>query len=59
MNLKNETKNLTDNGWEFICSECGINLIDLNEKKCNEDKEYYLESFNCSYCPNCGKKVVD
>lgn len=59
-NTENTTKNLADKMEEFICSVCHIHLFDFFEQKYNRDRNYhYEEIFECSYCPECGRKVVD
>ncbi len=56
----NTTKNLADKTEEFICSVCHIHLFDFFEQKYNKDGDYnYEEIFEFSYCPYCGRKVVE
>jgi hypothetical protein len=43
---------------KFICSECGIHLIEFFGKIYFKGGNYhYEEIFKCSYCPNCGNEV--
>ena len=59
-NIENTNENLADKMGEFICSVCHIHLFDFFEQKYNKDGDYnYEEIFKCSYCPNCGRKVVE
>lgn len=44
---------------EFICSNCGIDLVEWSRKVVDEDENdtmYYEYEFK--FCPNCGHKVV-
>lgn len=45
---------------EFICSECGIHLIDWRKVDVEYDDgtEWYGE-YSFKYCPNCGRKVEE
>lgn len=47
-----------DSTEEFICSHCGLTLVEYKKYLNGEDDEEY---FDCrpKYCPNCGRKIVD
>lgn len=49
-----------DSTEEFICSHCGLTLIEYKEYVNGEDdgEGYYFDS-KPKYCPNCGRKIVD
>lgn len=49
-----------DSTEEFICSHCGLTLIEYKEYVNGEDDGvgYYFD-FKPKYCPNCGRKIVD
>jgi hypothetical protein len=49
-----------DSTEEFICSHCGLTLIEYKEYVNGEDDgEGYYFDFKPKYCPNCGRKIVD
>lgn len=49
-----------DSTEEFICSHCGLTLIEYKEHVNGEDDgEGYYFDFKPKYCPNCGRKIVD
>lgn len=49
-----------DSAEEFICSHCGLTLIEYKEYVNGEDDgEGYYFDFKPKYCPNCGRKIVD
>lgn len=49
-----------DSTEEFICSHCGLTLIEYKEYVNGEDDgEGYCFDFKPKYCPNCGRKIVD
>ena len=59
---ENETKNLSEiiRTEMFICEKCGVHLQDLFEQKYEKNENYtYYETFECSYCPKCGRKVIE
>ena len=43
---------------EFICSNCGIDLVEWTKKVVDEENndEMYFE-YTFRFCPNCGYKV--
>ena len=48
-----------DSAEEFICSHCGLTLIEYKEYVNGEDDgEGYYFDFKPKYCPNCGRKIV-
>lgn len=48
-----------DSTEEFICSHCGLTLIEYKEYVNGEDDgEGYYFDFKPKYCPNCGRKIV-
>lgn len=49
-----------DSTEEFICSHCGLTLIEYKEYVNGEDDgEGYYFDFKPKYCPNCGRKIVE
>ena len=59
---ENETKNLSETTRTemFICEKCGVHLQDFFEQKYGKNENYtYYETFECSYCPKCGRKVIE
>lgn len=49
-----------DSTEEFICSHCGLTLIEYKEYVNGEDDgEGYYFDFKPKYCQNCGRKIVD
>lgn len=43
----------------FICSECGIRIVDYIEGQFDEEEfETTFHEYEIKYCPNCGAKVV-
>ena len=43
----------------FVCSECGISLVDYVEERVDEEYDVTYHEYNFKYCPNCGAKVVE
>ncbi len=43
---------------EFVCSKCGIHLVDWTEVSIDEDYDDEIHSeYVFKYCPNCGAKI--
>lgn len=43
---------------EFVCSKCGIHLMDWTEVSIDEDYDDEIHSeYVFKYCPNCGAKI--
>ena len=45
---------------EFVCSKCGIHLMDWTEVSIDEDYDDEIHSeYVFKYCPNCGAKIKE
>ena len=49
-----------DSTEEFICSYCGMTLVEYKNYIVGEDaEEECCFDFKPKYCPNCGRKIID
>ena len=53
-NVQNE---IADCDW-FICSECGIDLMDWVRRESDEDGDETFHEYVFRYCPNCGARII-
>ena len=42
---------------QFVCSNCGIELIDWRRVDHDEDGDITYHEYEFNYCPNCGAKL--
>ena len=42
---------------EFVCSKCGIHLMEWVEVRIDEDNDETYCEYEFKYCPNCGAKI--